>query len=76
MKKWIAMLLAACMLLACTAALADAKWAEDNGLNKTETVEELYQAALAEGGVLNLYGCTGRDETVGKSFWKPIPVSP
>ena len=55
MKKWIAMLLAACMLLACTAALADAQWAEDNGLNKTETVEELYQAALAEGGVLNRY---------------------
>lgn len=73
MKKSIAMLLAACMLLACTAALADAKWAEDNGLNKTETVEELYQAALAEGGVLNLYGCTGRDETVGKSFMEAYP---
>lgn len=62
-RKWLALLVAACMLVMSASALADAQWAEDNGLNKTETVEELYQAALAEGGVLNLYGCTGRDET-------------
>ena len=72
-KTWIAWLLTLCLLAMSGAALADAQWAEENGLNKTETVEELYQAALAEGGVLNLYGCTGRDETVGKSFEEAYP---
>ena len=72
-RKWLALLVAACMLVMSASALADAQWAEDNGLNKTETVEELYQAALAEGGVLNLYGCTGRDETVGKAFEAAYP---
>lgn len=72
-KTWIAWLLTLCLLAVSGAALADAQWAEENGLNKTETVEELYQAALAEGGVLNLYGCTGRDETVGKSFEEAYP---
>ena len=74
MKKMLSMLFALCLVFACcTAAFADAQWAEDNGLNKTESVEELYAAALAEGGVLNLYGCTGRDETVGKSFEEAYP---
>ena len=72
-RNWIAILLAACLALLAATAMADAQWAEENGLNKTETVEELYQAALAEGGVLNLYGCTGRDETVGKSFEAAYP---
>ena len=49
-----------------------AAWAEANGLNKTETVEELYEAAKKE-GVLNLYGCTGRLETVSQDFMKEYP---
>ncbi len=69
----LAVLLTLALTLTAAASMADAQWAEDNGLNKTETVEELYQAALAEGGVLNLYGCTGRDETVGKSFEAAYP---
>lgn len=73
LRKWLALLIALCTLVMSASALADAQWAEENGLNKTETVEELYQAALAEGGVLNLYGCTGRDETVGKAFEEAYP---
>ena len=41
-KTWIAWLLTLCLLAMSGAALADAQWAEENGLNKTETVEELY----------------------------------
>lgn len=74
MKKLLSLLLAFCLILGCSAAaLADDQWAEENGLNKTESVEELYAAALAEGGVVNLYGCTGRDETVAKSFEAAYP---
>lgn len=47
-------------------------WAEENGLNKTETVEELYELAKAE-GELNLYGCTGRLETVSADFMEQYP---
>ena len=47
-------------------------WAEENGLNKTETVEELYEKAKAE-GELNLYGCTGRLETVSADFMAEYP---
>ena len=70
LRRWTALLLAACMMTACTA-FAES-WAKENGLDKTETVEALYQAALLE-GELNLYGCTGRDETVGKSFEAAYP---
>ena len=74
MKKMLFLFLALCLVFSCSAiAFADAQWAEDNGLNKTETVEELYQAALDEGGVLNLYGCTGRDETISRSFEEAYP---
>lgn len=48
------------------------QWAEDNGLNKTETVEELYEKAKQE-GELNLYGNTGRFETVAAEFMKQYP---
>ena len=72
-RKWLSLALVVCMTLLGTAALADNEWSEENGLNKTETVEELYQAALAEGGVLNLYGCTGRDETVAQTFMEEYP---
>ena len=52
MKKLLSLLLAFCLILGCSAAVfADDQWAEENGLNKTESVEELYAAALAEGGV-------------------------
>ncbi len=74
MKKLMFLILVLALIFGCcSVAFADADWAEENGLNKTETVEELYAAALAEGGVLNLYGCTGRDETVGKSFEAAYP---
>jgi iron(III) transport system substrate-binding protein len=48
------------------------KWAEDNGLNKTETVAELYEKAKKE-GVMNIYGCTGRIADVAKSFMADYP---
>jgi iron(III) transport system substrate-binding protein len=48
------------------------KWAEDNGLNKTETVQELYEKAKLEGEV-NIYGNTGRYETVAAEFMKAYP---
>lgn len=73
LRKWLCLTLSLCLLLGAAGALADAQWAEENGLNKTETVDELYKAALAEGGEVNLYGCTGRDETVGKSFEAAYP---
>ena len=43
----LAVLLTLALTLTAAASMADAQWAEDNGLGKTETVEELYQAALA-----------------------------
>jgi len=48
------------------------KWAEEVGLNKTETVAELYEKAKQEGCV-NLYGCTGRLEKVKKDFEAEYP---
>jgi len=48
------------------------QWAEDNGLNRTESVQELYEKAKAE-GQLNLYGNTGRFETVAAEFMKLYP---
>lgn len=73
MKKWLCLFLSLCLMMSCAAVLADQQWAIDNGLNKTETVEELYAAALEEGGVLNLYGCSGRDEVVANAFMEEYP---
>jgi iron(III) transport system substrate-binding protein len=53
-------------------AAARKKWAEDNGLNKTETVAELYEKAKLEGEV-NVYGVTGRIADVGKNFTAKYP---
>lgn len=53
-------------------ASADVSWAEANGLNTTETIEELYEKAKAE-GELNLYGCTGRLENVSADFMEEYP---
>ena len=55
-----------------TEAPAASSWAEENGLYKTETVEELYELAKAE-GELNLYGCTGRLENVSADFMAEYP---
>ena len=55
-----------------TAAAAGSSWAEENGLNKTETVDELYEKAKLE-GELNLYGCTGRLENVSADFMAEYP---
>jgi iron(III) transport system substrate-binding protein len=54
------------------AAPAETSWAEANGLNTTETVDELYEKAKEE-GVLNLYGCTGRLENVSADFMAEYP---
>ena len=55
-----------------TEAPAASSWAEENGLYKTETVDELYELAKAE-GELNLYGCTGRLENVSADFMAEYP---
>jgi iron(III) transport system substrate-binding protein len=47
-------------------------WAETNGINKTETAQELYEKAKLEGEV-NVYSCTGRMETVAKTFMEDYP---
>lgn len=48
------------------------KWAEENGLNKTESVEELYEAAKAEGKVV-VYSISSRMKKVKDSFEKQYP---
>lgn len=48
------------------------QWAEDNGLNKTETVEELYEAAKKEGEVV-IYSISSRMEKVLPNFEKEYP---
>ena len=73
--KVLALTLAAVMLLAALSgpALADDKWAEENGIFKTdETVEELYEQAKLEGEV-NIYGCTGRIEDFIPDFEAAYP---
>jgi len=49
-----------------------ADWAQEVGLNLEETPEELYEKAKKEGEV-NVYGCTGRIETVKKDFEAAYP---
>lgn len=48
------------------------QWAEANGLNKTESVDELYAAAKEE-GELHIYSCSGRMETVIATFMEDYP---
>jgi len=51
---------------------ASSNWAREVGLDKTETVAELYEKAKKEGEV-NVYGCTGRIENVKKAFEAEYP---
>ena len=76
-RNILTILLVLCLLATSGVAFAQGpegakEWAEANGLNKTETIEELYEKAKAEGEV-NLYGCTGRLETVSESFMAEYP---
>lgn len=48
------------------------QWAEDNGLNKTETVQELYEAAKKEGEVV-IYSISSRMEKVLTDFEAEYP---
>lgn len=48
------------------------KWAEDNGLNKTETPEELYEAAKKEKTVV-IYSISSRTKKVKESFEAQYP---
>ncbi len=48
------------------------QWAEDNGLNKTETVDELYEAAKKEGEVV-IYSISSRMEKVLPEFEAAYP---
>ncbi len=48
------------------------QWAEDNGLNKTETVAELYEAAKKEGEVV-VYSISSRMEKVLPDFEAAYP---
>ena len=51
-----------------TSALSpEQQWAEDNGLNKTETRDELYEAAKKEGKVV-VYSISSRMSKVEKSW--------
>ncbi|MBC8577784.1 ABC transporter substrate-binding protein [Yanshouia hominis] len=49
------------------------QWALDNGLDKTETPEELYKKALAAGGEVNIYTVSGRMQRVKEAFEKDYP---
>lgn len=48
------------------------QWAEDNGLNKTETPQELYEAAKKEGTVV-IYSISSRTKKVKESFEAQYP---
>lgn len=56
-----------------TSALSpEQQWAEDNGLNKTETRDELYEAAKKEGKVV-VYSISSRMSKVEKSWAEDYP---
>lgn len=52
--------------------MAEQKWAKDNNLDKTETVEELYLKAKEEGKVV-IYSISSRTKKVKASFEKQYP---
>ncbi|WP_282940338.1 substrate-binding domain-containing protein [Paenibacillus sp. RC67] len=57
---------------AATGGQGKSEWAEQNGLYKTETVDELYEKAKKEGKV-TVYSTSGRINDVEKTFEKKYP---
>ncbi len=76
MKKLLAVLMAAAMLLGlASAALAgesEEKWAEDNGLYLDEPLDELYEKAKAEGKLV-IYTISSRTQKVANAFMEAYP---
>ena len=50
----------------------EAKWAKDNGLDKDESVDELYQKAKAEGSLV-IYTISSRTQKVANAFKEAYP---
>jgi len=50
----------------------EAKWAKDNGLDKDESVDELYQKAKAEGALV-IYTISSRTQKVANAFKEAYP---
>ena len=76
MKKLLALITVLALLLSvCSLAFAGAeedKWAEDNGLNLDESMDELYEKAKAEGKVV-IYTISSRTQKVANAFMEAYP---
>ena len=76
MKKLLAMVLVLALVLSVSSlALAgdkEAKWAEENGLNLDEPMDELYEKAKAEGKLV-IYTISSRTQKVANAFAEVYP---
>ncbi len=68
----LALVLALSMMLTAFAGDKEDKWAEENGLNTDEPMEELYEKAKAE-GKLTIYTISSRTQTVANAFMEEYP---
>lgn len=76
MKKILALILSLIMILGVSAAALagekEDKWAEENGLNLDESMDELYEKAKAEGKVV-IYTISSRTQKVANAFMEAYP---